>query len=340
MKRVAAAAFLAVLAACTSGGAPPAAVPSSTPASTVSGAGLSAAAEMARLCPKLPPFPKRIRPSANVPAVVAKIEHEVESVRGLRFEHPVAVAAVSPAEMTARVEKVSAQTFPVGQGRRRTLAWETIGVLPHGSDLGTSVRRFLGTQVAGYYDSHAKELVYIGSANPTPAEQFVLAHELVHALDDQHFDLNRVDALAGACHDEAQEAATGAIEGSAVYFSSLVALRYFTAAQRRQVQRANAGPPPSGVPQFLVDMESWPYVDGRSFIASLAQRGGPTAVDDALRQLPTTTSEVMHPETYPSAPATVDVPELASKLGNGWHDLDVRLSGRKGTVLARAGFVG
>ena len=64
-------------------------------------------------------------------------------------------------------------------------------------------------------------------------------------------------------------------------------------------------------------------------IASLAQGGGPTAVDDALRQLPTTTSEVMHPETYPSAPATVDVPELASKLGNGWHDLDVGFAGRR-----------
>ena len=40
-----------------------------------------------------------------MPAVVTRTEGEVEAVRGLRYEHPVAVVAVSRREMATRVEK-------------------------------------------------------------------------------------------------------------------------------------------------------------------------------------------------------------------------------------------
>ena len=332
MRRVAAAALLATLAACTSGGTPR--VGPGTPtsaASATSEIGPSAAAALARLCPKPPTPAARIRPSRHVPAVVARMEREVEAVRGLRFEHPVAVAALSRRAMGARLDRATTDTLPVAQIRRQELVWKTIGAIPQSSDLPGAARRFIDTQVLGYYDAHANELVYIGSLHPTPAERFVLAHELTHALDDQHFDLTRVDRLQAACHDDEQQAATGAIEGSAVFFSTLVLDRYFSSAERHQVdRRSGSGSAPSGVPQFLLDQESWPYLDGPRFIAALAANGGTTAVNDALRNLPVSTSEVMHPDSYPTAAAApLDVPELGPKLGAGWRDLDVEEIGEE-----------
>jgi hypothetical protein len=284
---------------------------------------------MTKLCPKPPTPSRRIRPTTDVPRIVARIEREVEAVRGLRFEHPVPVAAITRRQMAHRLAHAPTDAFPAGQFRRRELAWQTIGALPQGTDLAGAVGRFLGTQVVGYYDTHAKELVYVGTRHPTAAERFVLAHELTHALDDQHFDLSRVDRLEAACRDDRVEAATGAIEGSAVYFSTLVLERYVSAGGRREVGRERPALP-RGIPQFLLDLESWPYIDGPRFVASLVQHGGVAAVNDALQQLPTSTEQVIDPGAYPGdEPAPVDVPDLAPQLGGGWRDLDVEPVGEE-----------
>src|SRR5205807_4997815 len=103
-----------------------------------------------------------------------------------------------------------------------------MGALPAGTDLRQAVHRFLSTQVIGYYDSDSKQLVFIGTNSPTPPERMTLAHELTHALDDQHFDLSRLDTLANRCLDEESQAARGIVEGSAVFFSAGVVVRFFS----------------------------------------------------------------------------------------------------------------
>jgi uncharacterized protein DUF955 len=326
MKRVAAAALLALLAACSSSPRVPSV---NGHISEVSEIGPSAAAALEQLCPKPPTPLKRITPMSHVPSVVSTTEREVEAVRGLPFEHPVAVAAVTRHQMASRIDKASVDTLPLGQIHRQGLAWETIGAIPKGTDLADAARRFLATQVVGYYDEQTKELVFVGSTHPTPIQRFTLAHELTHALDDQHFDLTRFDRLQATCRDDEVEAATGAIEGSAVFFSSLVVERYFSPSDRRQVERPS-GSVPKGIPQFLIDMESWPYLDGPRFISSLAGAGGTSAVNNALRDLPVSTSQVMHPSLYPGPrPAPLDIPQLARDLGKGWRDLDVEEVGEQ-----------
>src|SRR5207247_8715957 len=163
----------------------------------------------------------------------------------------------------------------------------------------------------------------IGTANPTAVERYTLAHELTHALDDQYFDLSRLDTLGNTCRDEALQAATGTIEGSAVYFSTKVLFRFFSRAEQQQVV-GQSGPSPAGIPQFVLNMETWPYVAGPSFIAALEARGGNDAVDAALRHLPVATSPVMEPARLPGdVPTPIDIPDVGPKLGKGWRDLDV-----------------
>jgi hypothetical protein len=271
--------------------------------------------------------PSGAAPPAATPPQIAEIEHEVEQVRGLTYEHPVAVESVTADEMQRRVEDEFDTTYPAEYYDRRNAAWRTIGVIPPDSDLREALRAFLGGQVIGFYDPDSKELVYEGSGDLGLEERLVLAHELTHALDDQHFDLRRLDDLAARCRDEASQAALGLIEGNAQFVATGVLERFPTGdlgdALRALLQGAGEQPDLSGVPPFVQSLEIWPYTAGLTFVSRIAMGRGGAAVDEAFRHSPTTTEQVIHPELYPTdVPSAVDVPDLSGDLGPTWGDLD------------------
>src|SRR5262249_61024713 len=130
--------------------------------------------------------------------------------------------------------------------------------------------------VIGYYAPASKQLVFIGTDNPSPVERFTLAHELTHADDDQHFDLARMNDLENACDDERLEAATGAVEGSAVYFSQQVVEQLFSASDLAKLALGGGdGGIPAGVPHFVEQPQIWPHLQGPNFISRPPANGDP-----------------------------------------------------------------
>src|SRR5262249_26826667 len=272
-------------------------------------------------------------PSATPPEV-AEVEHQVEQVRGLTFEHPVSVVAVDAEEMQRRVERAFGVSHPADVYDRRTAARRTIGVIPPDADLREALRSFLGGQVVGFYDPETEELVYEGSGDLDLTERLVLAHELTHALDDQHFDLQRLDDLARRCQDEASVAALGLVEGNAQFVSAQTLARFSTGDLGDLVgalMQALGGQAELGdVPPFVQALETWPYTAGLAFVTKRELDGGTAAVDDAFRHPPETTEQVIHPDRYPSdLPSPVDVPDLSPALGPGWGDLDAMQVGEE-----------
>jgi hypothetical protein len=298
-------------------GAPP---PSGPAGST------TAARTLARLC-RAPKVRRASTPKAAgiTPPAIGEVERQISEVRGLRFEEPVPVEPVTPAEMSRRVRASVERSSPSGMDDRRSHAWQTIGVIPPGTTIRDALGRLAAGQVVGYYVPETGRLVFDGSRHPGALERFTLSHELTHALDDQHFHLERADALATRCRDEPSTAALGAIEGSAMFFSVEYAQQFFSSADLASVAAgAIAAPTTDGIPEFLVRMMLWPYTAGETFIAALDARGGTSAVDRALRRLPISTEQVMHPEAYPGdRPVRVDVPDYGPALGKAWSDLDV-----------------
>jgi hypothetical protein len=74
----------------------------------------------------------------------------------------------------------------------------------------------------------------------------------------------------------------------------------------------------------VVQLLTWPYTAGLSFIEAMDRRGGTEAIDQAMANFPVSTEQVIHPERYPNdAPTPVNVGDLGPKLGPGWTDLDV-----------------
>ena len=155
-----------------------------------------------------------------MPPELAQIADQVETARGHTFTTPPKAEGITDQEMDRRLEESFRAYYPKDLYDRRTFAWRTIGVIPPDADLHEAYRTFLTGEVVGFYDPETGELVYLGSGDLGFTERLTLAHELTHALDDQTFDLTRLDALVNGCQDERAAAALGLIEGSAQYFSA------------------------------------------------------------------------------------------------------------------------
>src|SRR5207247_4525894 len=134
--------------------------------------------------------------------------------------------------------------------------WSTMGVIPVGTNLRKAVQDFNSSQVIGFYDDTARRLVTIGGASLNPYERFALAHELTHALQDQNFNLGRLDQLDKTCQDERVEAFLSLSEGDAVETSVEWATQSFTASEvdlfnKEQKQASTSSPLPTSVPPFV-----------------------------------------------------------------------------------------
>jgi hypothetical protein len=308
--------------------------------SPVHGGPDSAAAATKRLCEISAPRPgagSDVPAEGPTPALIAQVMRQVAQIRGFDYSQRVVAEPVSQAEIGRDILRFSDITYPEGQYARRSVAWDTIGVIPDGTSLRDAYESYGSSQVIGYYDTVRGELKFTGSESPSPLERITLAHELTHAIDDQRFGLERLDALGAACKDEDASAAIALVEGNATFFMLRWARTFLTLAEQVQVgiEAAAQDVSTEGVPPFVARLQAWPYDEGMRFIEALVARGGLDEVDEAFVDLPTSTEQIIHPERYPNdAPTPVDVPDLSAELGPGWEDLDVMSIGEAWLQIA------
>ncbi len=337
------------LAACTGSAPPPggdpteptAPVPASPESESPAPAGAgSAHAAARRLCGVPQPD---LEGGSDVPAegptppVIELVMNEVEQIRGFDYSRPVVAEPVEQREIAEDLLAYADISYPRKQYERRSLAWDTIGVIPDGTNLRDAYENYGSTQVIGYYDTLTGELKFIGTESPTPLERITLAHELTHAIDDQRFGLEQLDLLGAECRDEQSAAAIAVVEGNATFFMLRWAQRFLTPEEQVRVgiEAAQQETSTEGIPPFVVGLQAWSYDQGLRFISALESRGGLDAVDGAFEDLPVSTEQIIHPERYPNdAPTPVDIEDLSSKLGEGWKDLDVMTIGEAWLALA------
>jgi hypothetical protein len=271
------------------------------------------------------------------PPVIEDVMGEVAELRGFDYAHPVVAQPVDQREIAEDLVAYADIAYPAEQYERRSLAWDTIGVVPDGTSLRAAYENYGSTQVIGYYDTLTGELKFIGSQSPTPLERITLAHELTHAIDDQRFGLETLDLLSAECRDERSAAAIAVVEGNATFFMLRWAERFLTPEEQIRVgiEAAQQDTSTEGIPPFIQRLQAWSYDQGLRFIGALESRGGLGAVDEAFEDLPVSTEQIIHPERYPNdAPTAVDVADLSGELGEGWQDLDVMTIGEAWLSLA------
>ena len=301
---------------------PPSPPASPSPAVEVRTGPTTALQAMRRLCA---PADIVADPVTEVPTppAIAEVADQVEAVRGLEFERPVNVEPITPGEMDRRLRRYFDAYYPERFYARRSDAWKTIGAIPRNVGILEALDAYQQGSVLGFYNSQNEELVYTGDADLDRIEHFVLAHELTHAIDDQHFDLDRLDGMVVRCDDEPFQAALGVVEGSANHFATQVLFR-FPVAETGSVPGGSEDP----VPPLIVELQAYPYTAGQRFVDALVDEGGPAAVNRALRRFPTTTEQVLHPSKFPGEVGEpVDVPDFSPTFGPRWRDHDVMVVG-------------
>jgi hypothetical protein len=172
-----------------------------------------------------------------------------------------------------------------------------------------------GSSVLGFYSPDRDEIVVVSeSETPTLSTEFTLAHELVHALQDQRFNLStyRASTRDGA------NGRNGLIEGEA----NLVEDRY---RQRCEAGwsclnvSTDGGGGDGDLHLGVYFVNFFPYSDGPGFVESRYRQGGWAAVDELYADVPASSEQVIYPDRYgEDPPANVSLEDTNS---GGWERL-------------------
>ncbi|MGH2829501.1 MAG: hypothetical protein ACRDJM_03350, partial [Actinomycetota bacterium] len=274
------------------------------------------------------PPPASQSPGAVGEGPIADLAAAVARLRGLAFKTPVAPEVLTPAELRRRIEADFIKEQSRAEIDRTDRVLTTLGLLAPGDDLFDILRGVHTEQVAGYYDSDRKKLVVSGTAgNLTPYDRVLTAHELVHALTDQHFSLSKLDSLQQERKDDEATAYQALIEGDATLMMLLYRDRVLTPREQQQLEAQaseETSPLLDAAPAVVRKALLFPYDRGALFASSLFQRGGTAAIDRAYRQPPTSTEQILHPQKFLQRddPEAVSLPNVAAALGSSWRELD------------------
>lgn len=241
----------------------------------------------------------------EVRAAVDEISAFVEDERGLEFHEPVKVELADDDEFESRLLEDFDEDADELESTGVVLA--ALGLLDPDADIVAAMRELLGGGVVGFYDSETAELVVRGTAI-TPYVRTVVAHELTHALDDQHFELDR-PALDDA-DDESGFGFQSLVEGNArrvedAYLASLSEDDQ-QAAFTEQFQMAG-DIDITAIPQVLVEQITAPYALGEGFVDVILDEGGQARLDAAFASPPTTSEQVVEPNTFLAGEGAVEV---------------------------------
>lgn len=172
-------------------------------------------------------------------------------------------------------------------------------------------------QIIGLYVPEEATLYVRQRGGGSPAERITTAHEITHALQDQAFDLVKLQA-EHEDNDDASLAVLSLIEGDAVLTQQLWAQRYLTAEELQEVaEEATGGEALEAAPEYLRESLFFPYQDGGLFVAELYRDGGFDAVNEAFRDPPTSTEQIMYPERYAENDEPMNV-AIPGRPGGGW----------------------
>jgi hypothetical protein len=250
-----------------------------------------------------------------------QILERVEDIRGLAAIRQVPVRTVAP-EASAREHLAAITTEDLEELRADETLLTRVGLLPRGFDLLQAVEDLAAEGVAGYYRPEQGDIAIVDSDGSLDAyAPWTVAHEYVHALQDQHFDIEAtVDAYPIG---DGQAAVTALAEGDATLLMTALAMSDAVSGVPAPVpaEQAGIGEPTdfADLPPMLARELLFPYLDGMNFVQRMWGRGGWENVDAVWRDPPRSTEQIMHPQRYPDElPVVVELPDVASRLGEGW----------------------
>lgn len=239
----------------------------------------------------------------------------VEAERGLGFDHPVHVDFLTAEEYSAVVRS---DPDDLTDDEREELddlvaMLRALGLVAESFDVAEATDELVDQGTLAFYSWEDRRIRVRGTEIDIGLE-VTLVHELVHALQDQHFDLSRMQEFETSGEATVLRALA---EGDA----TLVEGRYLDSLpaedrERHDTEAATAVEDVDleAVPDVLVALFSAPYALGIPIVELVEATDGWAGVDAILAEPPTTEAELFQPSRLEDRPplVEVDAPELAA----------------------------
>lgn len=284
-------------------------------------------------------------------------ERILPHLRHIPFKHEVKRDVTKREAMKDMLLKDLDEDMTPEEFRANELALKAFGLLPRDLDLKPLLIQVYSEEIAAFYDPRTKTMHLIEepeskkNAQPTLLERLfgrtggfdkdenktVIAHELTHALSDQHYDLEKMHK--DAKHDDDRSLAVSAlIEGEATLTMLGAQMEDWDGSKiirlpAEDMERGlsfitpfltflGGGKTLRGAPSIISETMTFPYLRGMTFCMKLANDGGWKAIDEAYENPPVSTEQIIHPEKYrakPDLPTMIDLGEL--KPGSPWKEV-------------------
>lgn len=258
--------------------------------------------------------------NAALIAATTEVLKETSEIRQLSILRPVQSSAQSRIQIESMIKKdLDDQTSPA-EMYAVEVTMKKLGLAPSDFQYRPLMVRLLTEQVAGYYDPKTRQF-HLADWIDLNGQRPVMAHELTHALQDQHFNLRRFEHWPKGDSD-AELAAHSLIEGDATLVMALYvannpmrALAFLKSLGATGMATEELDKAPRALRETLL----FPYQEGTEWTRSLYKRGGWDQVSKAFTDLPQSTEQILHPEKYfaHEAPIKVTLPDITNLLNSG-----------------------
>ena len=253
------------------------------------------------------PAAARKRDKNPVFGQINSIVASLAKISGLTEEHPVPYASITKRQLRRFLGKRIKKSLKADEVEADELALKMFGLVPDNFNLRKSTVDLLTEQAAAFYDYDQKKLFLLQGA-PLPEETTTLAHELSHALADQHFNLGKY-MDEDSSNDDENLAHTAVVEGQATWLM----MAYDLAAEGKPLEptadmlRAEEGsddlsgndyPVLKSSPLYIQQSLLFPYSKGTRFFDAVYRRMGRPAFSAVFLDPPYCSGEIMHPERY------------------------------------------
>jgi hypothetical protein len=217
---------------------------------------------------------------------------------------------------------------------------EKFGLLPKDYPLDQTLVKVLTEQIAGLYDPDSQEFFIADWTSPAD-QRMVMSHELTHALQDQHFHIDKWTDAAKP-NDDAELSRDAVIEGSAMAAMLDYQLRGNGSIRdlgdfdpSMLMGDVDSSPELSKAPKVLQDELLFPYLAGTRFTARVLQAtNGWPDFHKVFEKPPLSTQQIMHPDLYFQGvvPPKITLPATAGLIPAEWKKLDENNMGEFGLL--------
>ena len=273
------------------------------------------------------------------PKQAASVEAGVARLRELDYTRQVPVVLKSPNQARQAIIAQIARDHSDEDLKIGGESGVMTGLYPPGTDLKRQTLELLSNEVIGFYNPDTKQMVIVQRSDTQESLDvkgpgrgmgaMVLAHELTHALQDQHFGIEKM--LHRVKDNDDQTLALKCVaEGDATLIGfGYIAGHLESANVEFLVNQMNKLSPNSvvhshDIPRAITVPMLFQYSGGSRFVAEAWRRGGWPAVDRLYRDPPLSSQQIMQPELYfdhPTPPVHIYLRGYEDLL-RGWTKVD------------------